>query len=606
MKRLLSVGFLSLLIALASASASGAGSSSSQDPAESSSNKAGQRNADSIEGRVISDDGQPIVKAQIWVIEAGQSSRTVRWTKTDREGKFRAEGLAPMQYRISADAPGYLLSNESSRPKSYSPGDFVNITMIKGGVITGTVTDSSGKPVVAVPVSIIFVRTSDGRSLGGVGGAARPRYTDDRGVYRIYGLSGGSYLVMAGMRPGSNAGLAVRYRDHSPTYFPSATRETAQEVRVDKGREVTGIDIRYRAERGYSISGTVSGAVPSDTESGHVSLTLLYASSGLTEAMASISGKDDSFTFDNVTEGEYELIAQSNLMSGENGVSAPVRVKVSGADVKGLKVILTPFSSIAGRTLLEPLQDAALKSGCRDEREGLLRNMRVIVRPDSVIERRDQPPPPGRPRSVPARIDDKGEFEIQRLHAELYRVETQLWGRSWYVRSITLPGGGQNRRPFDVARNGIALKAGERVKRLTVTIAEGAASLDGQVLPSVEGNQLPARLRVHLVPSDREHADDTLRFAEARVRNDDSFIFSNLAPGRYLIVIDQASASDEESMEIWQRHAAWDGVERERLRRLAEACSTAIELQPCRSISHYKLFYAPPQSNKNGPSKKGQ
>ena len=46
------------------------------------------------------------------------------------------------------------------------------------------------------------------------------------------------------------------YETDIPTFAPSSTRDTAAEVSVRSGEDVT-VDIRYRGEPGHSISGTV-------------------------------------------------------------------------------------------------------------------------------------------------------------------------------------------------------------------------------------------------------------------------------------------------------------------------------------------------------------
>jgi hypothetical protein len=111
------------------------------------------------------------------------------------------------------------------------------------------------------------------------------------------------------------------------------------------------------------------------------------------------------------------------------------------------------------------------------------------------------------------------------------------------------------------------------------------------VVPERDGAVLPERLRVHLIPADKELADDTLRFAEAAVQNDGTFTVNNLAPGRYWILIRQASA--DEASERAPRPIAWTTSARSSLRRDGEASNLSIDLKPCQRISDYKLRYAP-------------
>ena len=100
-------------------------------------------------------------------------------------------------------------------------GAQLKIKMIKGGVITGKVTNSKGDPIVGVPVRAVALNnpSSSPTDLLGIGGAE----SDDRGIYRIYGLKPGPYVVNAG-GPGQ-FGLAISngFDLDVPTYYPSAT-----------------------------------------------------------------------------------------------------------------------------------------------------------------------------------------------------------------------------------------------------------------------------------------------------------------------------------------------------------------------------------------------
>src|SRR6185503_6124494 len=117
---------------------------------------------------------------------------------------------------------------------------------------TGTVTNSLGEPVIAVRVRATMVRDPRGETPRSLFTTEQP--TDDRGIYRIYGLRPGTYIVSAG-----GTGFAPSFNPYEsdvPTFAPSSTRDTAAEVVVRSGEDST-IDIRYRGEPGHTISGTV-------------------------------------------------------------------------------------------------------------------------------------------------------------------------------------------------------------------------------------------------------------------------------------------------------------------------------------------------------------
>src|SRR5919199_530077 len=68
----------------------------------------------------------------------------------------------------------------------------------RGVVITGRVPDGEGNPVIAEPVT---VEPADDKTPQLPRGPfdGRDRMTDDRGVYRIYGLAPGRYRVSVGI-----------------------------------------------------------------------------------------------------------------------------------------------------------------------------------------------------------------------------------------------------------------------------------------------------------------------------------------------------------------------------------------------------------------------
>jgi len=138
---------------------------------------------------------------------------------SDDNGRFRVARLPSGTYTLYVYAPGYVEQSDPDGREFYRPGDSATIRMIKGGAITGTVLNATGDPLVAVPVKAIKIRDAEGRP--GASGVRWPRdrRTDDRGIYRLYGLEPGTYIVIAGggqqtSYPGSP------YDRDVPTYYP--------------------------------------------------------------------------------------------------------------------------------------------------------------------------------------------------------------------------------------------------------------------------------------------------------------------------------------------------------------------------------------------------
>jgi len=157
-----------------------------------------------ITGRVLTEDGSTVDGATVFCVPFGSDSQ-MKTTTADVEGQFSFPGLTPAAYRISARSPGYVLATAVDVDGQIARiGDTLTLTLVKGGVITGRVTNASGAPLVAVRVVAQRVRDAEGRLLRS-DPFSRSRLTDDRGIYRLFGLTAGAYQVVA--NPMSGPGL---------------------------------------------------------------------------------------------------------------------------------------------------------------------------------------------------------------------------------------------------------------------------------------------------------------------------------------------------------------------------------------------------------------
>ena len=549
---------------------------------------AGARRAGSISGIVITDGGQPLADVTVYIREAGRPLSSSRSGLTDDAGRFRINDVPRGVYSLSPAAPGYVAVEAQPGGQLCRPGDTVRVTLMKGGVITGKVTTPAGEPLVGVRVYSLRARDKDDRPLrNGQALPANESETDDRGVYRIFNLSPGTYVVLASGRSLYNGG-ATPYVEDIPTYYPSATRDTAQPVTVRGGEEVGDIDIRYRGERGHAISGVVSGNT-GDPMRDAFDVQVLNATTGMFEGHTyGDSRSRHAFALYGLADGDYVVVAQFSDAERKTGGIGRARVKVKGADVTGLDVPMVPLASIAGAVFIEPLGKSEDKK-CEIKRRALeevLLNARHDDKPGDAATtnlwrttyRRSAP-------------QGNGEFTLTSLEAGAYRLEVVLPSEDYFVRSITLPAAAKTQPPVDAARNPLAVKAGERLNSLAVTVAEGAAALRGHVAPATEGVRLPERLRVHLVPAEKEAAGDVLRFAEVSAGAGGAFTISNVAPGRYFIL---ALPPADEAGDEPARPVAWDATGRAALLKQAAAANLALDLQPCQRLTEYVLRYTPP------------
>jgi hypothetical protein len=477
---------------------------------------------------------------------------------------------------------------------------------VRGGVITGRVTNADGEPVVGVPVLAKCLGAKDGKPLPATHDSyefSRSRMTDDRGIYRFWDLQPGVYIVAAGQGMfGFRRGGVTAYDDDSPTYYPSSTLGSATRIVVSSGQELTGIDISYRGYKGHAVSGTATGNVPPS----HLQVYLAMPGGDYVDSIWPESGESSSgsFAFARVSDGDYLLLA--TLTSGNEvvAISPPRSLTVKGADVTGINLKPVPLGGLSGRIRLE--HDPTLD--CKNKTNDTLAETVLSLRRDGSTGQH-YPPFIERDLTYTASPDGKGQFAMKRVPVGDYRIESWLPNEDWYVATIDLGAStigatttgasatgatstgararGRSARRADVASRGLAIRQGQTVSGLNVVIKNGAAGLSGRVVAKAAGARLPTRLRVYLTPAEPSQAAERLRFAEAEAGGDGSFKFKNLAPGGYRIIARSVEEKDS-------TQPAADTVEgRAKLLREAGDKAPVIDLHPCERRTDHVLKYGP-------------
>jgi Carboxypeptidase regulatory-like domain len=574
----------------------------------------------SIKGRVVGESGEPMAGVSILAsrhtsgVNVANAFNSTHTAAADDEGNFQIDGLEPGVYTLSASMPGYVTDTDPTTGRAegdYRPGDTATVRLVKGGVVTGTVTDARGEPVVALNVRAFRVRDLDGRVETAGYNFFRDDRTDDRGVYRIYGLLPGSYVVVAAATAGAGTFGLSAYSGDAPIFYPSSTRDTASEITVHSGQEAAGIDIRYREEQGHRVTGRVEmPPAQADSANYFVNLSFNYASTGMPAANTFVvpNSNDRSFSLEGIADGDYDLQATGSSRDGITVASSAQRISVRGADVTGLKITLAPLASVTGTLTVEPSNDAERATApCKaSPRASLLpQESLVSLSPDRPPNVKDQV----FSRTSAARStspDADGSFTLRGVEAGRYRFSARPIDEGLYVRSIQTPAASTpapnaspargiaaaqaaTRAAATNAPSALDLKPGQQLSGVNIRLAEGAASLRGHVVAAEGAQATPfAQLRIYLVPAEREHADDALRFYETTPGADGSFSFKNLAPGRYLV---EARINDYNAA---SRPPAWDADSRAKLRREAESAGNTVELQPCQRAADFTLRFPSP------------
>lgn len=531
---------------------------------------AAQESRGSIRGRITIEGPMPVQKVFVRLLVDGNFTH-VQTLNPDAGGAFVFNDLAPRPYWISASVPGYVLSSPMPPVPRLRIGDEVNLHYIRGGVITGRVISEYGRPVVAAPVTAQRIRNLDGKPVGRSSSGGQG-HTDDRGIYRIFGLSPGVYVVVVNhSRFSGNPPSA--FEEDLPVYHPSSSRAEAGEVTVAAGAEASGIDIRYVRIGGHVISGTIETQYHLKRDfSSSLSVSLVQYPGGLSVGggAVNVAGGSREFIIRGVPDGEYELRA-GGLLNREERLTGPSqRVTVRGRDVAGVKLTAVPFGSIVGRIVVD-VPSPAVVAACGSRSGGKLGD--VVIRAGRV-------PVAGDTRSpfyfgTTSLSGDNGGFKLNNLQAGEHRLNISLPGERWYVRDLM--GEVVRRRGYPVNFNRLPLRVnlGETLVGVKVTLSDGASTFEGKVeLQSGE------RVRVHLVPAEPAAMDDVPRYAEMMANREGRFRLQNLAPGRYRVVALRVEESTDEA----RIPSAWDAGERARLRTLAQTAGRDVALQTCRDV----------------------
>jgi Carboxypeptidase regulatory-like domain len=547
-----------------------------------------------ITGRVILDDGSPAEGALVSIMRVGikQTSfhHTTQHFNTDSDGNFKATGLVPGVYRLGVSLRGYVTAPSPAESPLKRIGEHVTVNLVKGGVITGVVTDARGEPRIGEYVHACRVRDAEGSPLI----EGRRRYsvgglTDDRGIYRIYGLNPGNYIVRVHPGLGASAGGAA-LRNDAPTYHPSSTRGGAAEITVHAGEEINGVNIQHRSQPGYAVTGILSGEIEPDDPSNGPRLALFNINSSQVES-ESYTSNSNRFVFYGVPDGDYQIFAHRYSQLRSNAGASPVRIQVSGTDVTGIELKLFKLSSISGRVSIEGAKTSSIP--CQSKERLGIEEIYLSAKSDEPKKQSQNPFfawDDYWSNSRTGVLNEKWEFALNNLEPGRYRIVADLPGENWYVRAINQPAPGKVKSPVDASRAGIAVKRGENLSGIEVIVAEGAASLSGRIVYADERqsktNKTPlSRYRVHLIPAESTAAENLLRYFETPADSDGSFTFKKLAPGKYRILA--KPLPEGEPVEGQTRPAAWDADELAKMRREAE--KDVIELQQCQRVNDYVL-----------------
>jgi hypothetical protein len=536
-------------------------------------------------GTVVADDASAKPMRRVAVTINNSEVRVSRSTITDASGTFIFRSLPAGRYTVSAQRLGYVgTAYGAKRPGQ--PGGVVSLAdgqkltditmrMMRGAVLTGTLRSVSGKPAAAVSVTAIAIQVVNGerRHASSNGNAT----TDDHGVYRIYGLAPGDYLVYCSNRFGGSSDMhqltadelkwanqqlqtgrpgdvpsaavaapmvpppnqATSMSSYALIYFPgTADPSAASVITLRQAEERAGIDFQMQLIPTARVSGTIV-----DAEGGHSAQNVLMylvprvrsASLPVTTANGSSNighpGPDGKFLFPGLPPGQYVITARAAAADGAPGAPATGRagrppaapamnlwalaeVTVEGRDVANVEMRLAQGMVVSGRVVFE---------GTATPPEDLTRvQVRMTGAQSDGVTLGVTP--------KPAEAD--GRFTLDGVTPSLYRVSATVLGGAgqpnpWVLKSAMLNGKDTQDFPLEVRPN-------EDVPGLVLTFTDQPTEVSGMLQDS-SGKPAPGYFIVVLSTDRQFWQQGSRRVVQTRPASDGKFTVRGLPPGEYFI-----------------------------------------------------------------------
>ncbi len=225
----------------------------------------------SIAGTVLNAvSGEPVKKAIITVLPSGvhRQNSPAQNVVTDAGGRFLVDNLDPGAYLVLAGRNGFVdqwygakVANQpSGTVLTLEPGakrSDIDIRMLPQGTVSGRVLDEDGDPMVLVTVQLQKYIYNRGRKevVPAASGS-----TNDLGEYRIFGVSPGTYYLVA-RAPESFRQSPAQAVAYPPAYHPnSSSIDSAAPLKIGAGTQLQNIDIALSRSHGIRIRGRVVDA----------------------------------------------------------------------------------------------------------------------------------------------------------------------------------------------------------------------------------------------------------------------------------------------------------------------------------------------------------
>jgi len=485
-----------------------------------------------ISGRVTI-DGEPAQGVEVMLrrgddrrIQLGVGIPPILTATTDAEGRYKFSDVAAGGYIVTVHAPAYVLQVERRRRIDAGKGlnvaendnlENVDLAMTRGGVVTGKVTDEDGRPVIAESVTIFRLDQQRKRIETDAFEPFGREETDDQGIYRIFGIEAGRYLVAAGSSPEEiNTRMGAFY---GRTFHPDTTDESkAKVIEIKPGGENENVDIRVaRSSKGYAASGRVI-----DAETGKPVPGVMIHYGILKETGRGASASFNLVNWPTNSAGEFRLegLSPNNYKVGVANLeksdfySDQVDFEIVSGDVTGLEIKLSRGASISGVAVVEGSRDPAILGALSKIELRVVGADSKTTMGDGLFDRTGA-------------INADGTFKISPVRPGKKRIIADTYMASKDLSFIRMEHNGVEATQLDIA-------AGDQVSGVRLVFAYGTAVIAGRV--EIKGGMLPqtAILNVYADRDGGPPADP--KFGKgAKVDERKQFVIEGVAQGAYKV-----------------------------------------------------------------------
>jgi protocatechuate 3,4-dioxygenase beta subunit len=421
---------------------------------------------------------------------------------TDAEGRYRLTDVPPGSCRVSVFAPAFVVEGEgvySGWGKTVNVAEGENVenvdfSLTRGAVITGKVTDEKDRPVIDSQVMVY--------KLDAKGELQRPdldrslRYADDRGIYRIFGLEPGRYLVAA-------------FGGKRRAFHPDAVEKAqAKIIEVNSGEEAANIDIKIPPPvKGYLVTGRV---VEADTNKPVPGIEVhCYAT--MQNSTARGFAETDSlgrFRFDNLPPNSYSAYTESER-GGVPKFGEGITFEVIAGDVSGLEIRMQRGATISGVVAIEGSNDPSLRA--KLARVNLIAQNYSDSGSQFIM-------PDGN-----GAVSPNGTFKLSNVQPGKTRITTGPGSPSCFA----LLGSEHN----GVEVSAFNVNAGDQITGVRLVFAYGAGVIAGRV--EVKGGSLEPGMRLWVNARRESGVPDIDPSKTAELDGRGQFVIEDLAPGTY-------------------------------------------------------------------------